>query len=378
MKRFLVFGLLVSLLVLLPCAAQENGKTIITVLPFSTTQLSEAESKLFIDLISNHIHKTERYEVIDPAQRENILNEIQFSLSGCTTEECQLEVGRMLSANQIVVGSVGNIGRVFMLNMKIVEVETGKTISTASGSFNSIENLIFESEGVVYELVDYAAALEEPEREAQRALAGEPADIEGQRERAVQETGEEPETASSETAEPEKTAALPEPAPSEEPAGEGGGGGFALNVFPVGKVPVGIDEGGMLPVGYGGAISGDFPLAGSRFLMSFDVDLTNFSFEYDYGESYSMTFISLGAGTGYSIRLSSSMSLAPILKVGFSYIMMEYEQGLIVPWITPLAQLNIGGASGINFALIGGYQYPIGMGGGLLNLGIGVRFNFGS
>ena len=38
---------------------------------------------------------------IEVSQRDNILKEMEFSLSGCSDESCMLEVGKMLSAESI-------------------------------------------------------------------------------------------------------------------------------------------------------------------------------------------------------------------------------------------------------------------------------------
>ena len=50
------------------------------------------------------------------AQRETVLKELEFSMSGCTDESCMLEVGKMLSAELIVGGSISQLGSKIVLS----------------------------------------------------------------------------------------------------------------------------------------------------------------------------------------------------------------------------------------------------------------------
>ena len=56
-----------------------------------------------ISLLSSALFKTDVYTVIDVSQRQTILEELNFPMSGCTGESYLLEVGKLLSAEAIVV-----------------------------------------------------------------------------------------------------------------------------------------------------------------------------------------------------------------------------------------------------------------------------------
>jgi sulfatase modifying factor 1 len=131
--------------------AQDGNTPIIAVLDFGRSGISEAETRILVDYISSYIVESGKYTVIDRTQRETILEEIEFSISDCVEEACQM--GKLLSANQIVVGSLGQIGERYLLNIKLIEVETGITLSTASGKFDSVEDLIDNAEGLTLRLI---------------------------------------------------------------------------------------------------------------------------------------------------------------------------------------------------------------------------------
>lgn len=120
----------------------QSDLPVLSVLNFESVSVSEGETKLFTDLISSYFVMLNKYRVIDSNQRQNILKEFKFALSGCTDEECQLEIGKLLSAEFIVVGSLGMFGERFVLTIKIIEVESGQTLNSASKIYTDMNSLI--------------------------------------------------------------------------------------------------------------------------------------------------------------------------------------------------------------------------------------------
>ena len=120
----------------------EESKPIITVLDMKTEDVSKSEMNIIINRLSSALFQTDKYTVIDVSQREQILKELEFSLSGCSDDSCMLEVGKMLSAESIVVGSLGRIGSRIAVSIKMLETETGRTLSTADDIYNDINELV--------------------------------------------------------------------------------------------------------------------------------------------------------------------------------------------------------------------------------------------
>ena len=120
----------------------QDSKPIITVLDLVTEDVSESEMNVIINRLSSALFQTEKYTVIDISQRQQILTELEFSLSGCADDSCMLEVGKMLSAEAIVVGSLGRIGSRIAVSVKMLETESGKTLSTADEIYQDIGELV--------------------------------------------------------------------------------------------------------------------------------------------------------------------------------------------------------------------------------------------
>jgi hypothetical protein len=120
-----------------------------------------------ISLLSSALFQTQKFTVIDVSERERLLQELEFSMSDCTDESCLLEVGRMLSAEGIVVGNLGKVGNRYILSAKLLETETAKTLNTADGFYDDLDALVDD----IYILANKLAGVE-GEGEA---VAGQPA-----------------------------------------------------------------------------------------------------------------------------------------------------------------------------------------------------------
>ncbi|OHD76031.1 MAG: hypothetical protein A2V99_09285 [Spirochaetes bacterium RBG_16_67_19] len=125
---------------------------LITVLDFSIENIPKSDGRLIVDLVFSALVSARKYRVLDRGQRDNILKEVEFSLSLCADEKCQLEIGRLLAADRIVVGSLGKVGQRYILNAKMLDVRTGEALSTAYKLFGTIEELVDGAEEVALTL----------------------------------------------------------------------------------------------------------------------------------------------------------------------------------------------------------------------------------
>jgi len=139
MKKRTALFLLLSIAAL-PLSGQ--SRPIITVLDFTTEAMSPNEMKTVISLLSSALFQSGQFTVIDVTQRESLLKEIEFSGSGCTDEACALKIGKMLSAGMIVVGHISKIGSRFVVSTKMLETESGTTLSTADGIYKDMDAMV--------------------------------------------------------------------------------------------------------------------------------------------------------------------------------------------------------------------------------------------
>ena len=94
--------------------------------------VSPSECSLLSDSIRQELFSTGRYRIVDRKNMDQILKEQGFQLSDCTSQECAVQVGKLLGVEKMVVGSIGKLGQKFMLNLQLLNVETGEIESMAS------------------------------------------------------------------------------------------------------------------------------------------------------------------------------------------------------------------------------------------------------
>lgn len=146
-----IIAFLIYFVLLLPgfCFTGDN-RPIITILDFDVSGITKEEAKIVVDFITTHVVETGKYRVIDRMQRNALLEEIEWSVSDCTDTSCQLQVGKLLSASHIIVGSLGSVGNMFIMNIRLIEVGTGEALNTASKMYSDINALLKDSRSFTF------------------------------------------------------------------------------------------------------------------------------------------------------------------------------------------------------------------------------------
>lgn len=116
--------------------------------------VSGAEARACRNMVETALIKTRQYRVLSYRDIQAILEAQEYSLSDCTDETCAVEVGRLLSARYIVVGELSGFQDFYVLNLRLIDVETGISISAELIEFESMENLKESAFKISYALVD--------------------------------------------------------------------------------------------------------------------------------------------------------------------------------------------------------------------------------
>ena len=70
---------------------------------------------------------------MERSQMDKILKEQAFQSSGnCDQSECAVEIGKLLSVDRMIVGSVGRIGDLYTVQARILDVQTGEIVFSAN------------------------------------------------------------------------------------------------------------------------------------------------------------------------------------------------------------------------------------------------------
>lgn len=77
------------------------------------------------ELIRSELINSQKFYVIERAQVDLILKEQGFQRTGCTDRSCAVEVGKLLSANKALLGTVMKLGSKYVITARIVDIEKG-------------------------------------------------------------------------------------------------------------------------------------------------------------------------------------------------------------------------------------------------------------
>ena len=141
MKRFFVKLTLIVFCVQLfvPFALSsvmaQNPDKRIAVLDLSGQGISQAEAKTLTDRLRSHLVRTGVFTVLERDQMDEILQEQGFQQSGCVSDECLVEIGLLIGVQRMVGGSIGKIGQTYTLDLRIIDVSTGRIEKTVSEDY---------------------------------------------------------------------------------------------------------------------------------------------------------------------------------------------------------------------------------------------------
>ena len=109
----------------------EGERLNIAVVDLEAYGISETEVQALTNRLRVELFQTGRFSVVERDQMRAILEEQDFQQTGCTTNECLVEVGQLLNVQQIIAGSISKVGDVFSIEVRVIEVLTGEIVNAA-------------------------------------------------------------------------------------------------------------------------------------------------------------------------------------------------------------------------------------------------------
>lgn len=124
----------------------------------SSSGVTAGEAELISDRLRGELFNTGKINVMERDQMQEILKEQGFQQSGaCSNEACMVEIGQLLGVEQLVSGSLGKVGSMFLVNLRIIDVKTAKIIKVVSEDIKGdIEDVVSNLPGIAVKLVSEA------------------------------------------------------------------------------------------------------------------------------------------------------------------------------------------------------------------------------
>ena len=157
MHKIIIESLIITFLASLILCAQIT-KEQIAVLNLEAVGVSETESMTLTDRLRSEIIRTDAFILLERSKMSEILQEQGFQMTGCTSTECAVEAGRLLNVRQICAGSVGKVGALYTITIRLIDVETGAVAKIVTEDYQgpveqlltiSIRNVAFKLAGKI-------------------------------------------------------------------------------------------------------------------------------------------------------------------------------------------------------------------------------------
>ena len=140
----------------------------VAVLDLEGRGVSQTEAASLTDRLRTSLVRTGTITVVERGQMQQILSEQDFQLYGCTSNECVVEVGQLLGVSVMIAGSIGRVGSMYSIDIRIIDVQTGKIIDSIIHDYQG------EVEGLLAVMGEIAIAY--ADRLAAPAIEDQPAD----------------------------------------------------------------------------------------------------------------------------------------------------------------------------------------------------------
>lgn len=127
--RAIVFFLV---MVAMSLYAADKSLPTLAVLDLSASQgVTASDASLIADRLETEFIKRNQFQVLERRRMDDILQEQGFQQSGaCDNSNCEVQMGQLLGVDRLVSGSLGKIGSVYTLNVKLLDVASGRILDS--------------------------------------------------------------------------------------------------------------------------------------------------------------------------------------------------------------------------------------------------------
>ncbi len=142
---FLVAAMMATYLPVIPARAKE--KITIAVYELTAKEVSAGMVSILSDVLRDAIFQTGMFEMLTKEDMKRIMEnmaERQQVEPDCSTDACIAEIAGALGVEMMITGSVGKVGKTYVINLRLISAEMANTINTTSLSCPCEEDVLIE------------------------------------------------------------------------------------------------------------------------------------------------------------------------------------------------------------------------------------------
>ena len=126
------------------CAASPLGAQVkprISVLPLAAVDVPAEVTWSAVSGLEDALIKTKSYTVVSATNGDHTLRVQDPGMAACEDPACAAALGKLLSVQQVISGSVSRLAEKITINARIIDVETSRILGSASIDADKVENL---------------------------------------------------------------------------------------------------------------------------------------------------------------------------------------------------------------------------------------------
>jgi hypothetical protein len=109
------------------------NKDLVAVLDLDAIGASKAQAAGLSEQLRAELLNTGQYRLVDRAQMDKVLEEQALQQTGCTSQECAVQVGKILGVRKLIAGRVTKIeDTLWQVSAILVDVETAETLQAVT------------------------------------------------------------------------------------------------------------------------------------------------------------------------------------------------------------------------------------------------------
>jgi TolB-like protein len=122
-----------------PAPAAAAPTVPLAVAELEATDVSAAEAESVADWMRGELQNTGTFAVMVRGKSKKALEGAEFGGQPCTSDECAVKLGKQLEVKRVVVGSFAKKEGMYVLSVRLVDVDSGKVLYADTGKGATVD-----------------------------------------------------------------------------------------------------------------------------------------------------------------------------------------------------------------------------------------------
>jgi len=128
----------------------------IAIMDFNVIGINNADALVLTERLRSEIIDLKQFVVLERSAIQTILEEQKFQLSGIVNENTATELGKIIGAQFVHIGTVSKIGKTYSVDSRLINVKTAAASKSANFTHKGeIDGLLEGMKSIAYQISDF-------------------------------------------------------------------------------------------------------------------------------------------------------------------------------------------------------------------------------